>query len=59
MTYNFDPDRWYEMELRVLKKQLMDGELTDQSYEKAVEDLEQRYNEMVDRLDGTYQIDAN
>jgi hypothetical protein len=56
MTYNFDPDRWYDNELAVLKKHLRTGELNDQEYEQAVDDLDRRYDEMVDRLDGSYQI---
>ena len=56
MTYNFDPDRWYDNELAVLKERRRTGELTDQDYEQAVDDLDRRYDEMVDRLDGSYQI---
>ena len=56
MTYNFDPDRWYDNELAVLKERLRTGELDAQKYEAAVADLDRRYDEMVDRLDGSYQI---
>jgi hypothetical protein len=56
MTYNFDPDRWYDNELAVLKQRRKAGELNDQEYEQAVADLDRRYDEMVDRLDGSYQI---
>jgi hypothetical protein len=56
MTYNFDPDRWYDNELAVLKERRRTGELNDPEYEKAVDDLDRRYDEMVDRLDGSYQI---
>jgi hypothetical protein len=56
MTYNFDPDRWYDNELAVLKERRRTGELNDQEYEQAVDDLDRRYDEMVDRLDGSYQI---
>jgi hypothetical protein len=56
MTYNFDPDRWYDNELAVLKERRRTGELNDQEYEKAVDDLDRRYDEMLDRLDGSYQI---
>ncbi len=56
MTYNFDPDRWYDNELAVLKERRRTGELNDQGYEQAEADLDRRYDEMVDRLDGSYQI---
>ena len=56
MTYNFDPDRWYDNELAVLKDRLRAGELDARSYEAAVDDLDRRYDEVVDRLDGSYQI---
>jgi hypothetical protein len=36
MTYNFDPDRWYDNELAVLKQRRKEGELGDQEYEQAV-----------------------
>ena len=38
MTYNFDPDRWYDNELAVLKERLRTGELDAQKYEAAVAD---------------------
>jgi len=56
MTYNFDPDRWYDNELAVLKERLKSGELNAQDYEQAIIDLDRRYDEMVERLDGSYQI---
>ena len=56
MTYNFDPDRWYDNELEVLRECRKAGELNDQEYEQAVADLNRRYDEMVERLDGSYQI---
>ena len=59
MTYNFDPDRWYDNELAVLEEHLRTGELDAQEYETAVADLDRRYDEMVDRLDGSYQIPKN
>ena len=56
MTYNFDPDRWYENERRLLEKHVREGTLGAQDFQKAIEALDQRYDEMVKRLDGTYQI---
>ncbi len=56
MTYNFDPDRWYEMERRALEMRLKKGEIEPVDYQQALKDLDQRYDQMLDRLDGTYQI---
>ncbi len=56
MTYNFDPDVWYANERSHLDAQLRKGELTNEAFEAALEALDRRYEEMVDRLDGTYVI---
>ncbi|UCE54864.1 MAG: hypothetical protein JSV31_05320 [Desulfobacterales bacterium] len=56
MTYNFDPDRWYENELAVLKARFKAGKLSAQEYEEATNDLDRRHDEMLERLDGTFQI---
>ena len=56
MTYNFDPDRWYDNEYAVLEGRRRRGELSDTDFTAAREDLFRRYQEMLDRLDGTYQI---
>lgn len=56
MTYNFDPDAWYERELDALKQRRADGELDDSAYREALDDLDRRHEEMLDRLDGTYKI---
>jgi hypothetical protein len=56
MTYNFDPDRWYENEREALDARHQAGEIGEQEYKKALSELERRYDEMLARLDGTYQI---
>jgi hypothetical protein len=56
MTYNFDPDRWHDNEYAALKALHQKGNLTDDEFEKARSDLLDRYEEMVARLDGTYQL---
>ena len=56
MTYNFDPDRWYDNERAVLEERQKTGELDAQEYEAAVADLDRRFDEMLERLDGSYQI---
>ena len=56
MTYNFDPDRWYEIERRALALRLQRGKIKPDAYDQALKDLDRRYDQMLDRLDGTYQI---
>ena len=56
MTYNFDPERWYENERAVIDERFRSSEINARQYEAAIEDLDARYDEMLDRLDGTYQI---
>ncbi len=58
MTYNFDPDRWYDDEVHILEQQLQAGRLTQIEFEHMVEALMQKYDEMIQRLDGTYQLPA-
>ena len=56
MTYNFDPDRWYESHRAALEGRRERGELDEGEYTEELQDLERRYEEMLDRLDGTYEI---
>jgi len=56
MTYNFDPDRWYENERAMLDSRHQAGEISEQDYRNALAELDRRYDEILDRLDGTYQI---
>ncbi len=56
MTYNFDPDRWYDDERSILDARFKAGEMSSRKYKDALEALERRYDEMLLRLDGTYQI---
>ena len=56
VTYNFDPDHWYEMQQAVLDERHRRGELTTSELEERRLELEQRYHEMIERLDGTFVI---
>ena len=56
MTYNFDPDKWHENELLILKLKFKSGEITEQELKKAINVLDKRLEDMWKRLDGTYQI---
>ena len=58
MTYNFDPERWYDNELAALESDLRAGAFTAAEFEKRKERLMDRYDYMVARLDNTYQIDT-
>ena len=56
MTYNFDPDRWLDNELAAIAHQVQHGRLTEAEAEVRRQALFVRYDDMVDRLDGTYRI---
>jgi hypothetical protein len=56
MTYNFDPERWYDNELADIERRRRAGEIDDNRYAAAVGDLNERYRRMLSRLDGTYRI---
>ena len=56
MTYNFDPDLWYENQRGLLEDRRRRGELDDEQLARELEDLDVRLAEMVERLDGTYQL---
>ena len=56
MTYNFDPDQWYDNEWSALKADLVSKALTPAEFNRAVEALNRRYDAMLKRLDGTYQL---
>jgi len=56
MTYNFDPERWYENEAALLQRRQRRGRMTPAEFECAMKALQRRYEAMLDRLDGTYQL---
>ncbi len=56
MTYNFDPDRWYEDERTRLELRRRAGEITDAEAARALEALDRRYESMLARLDGTFPV---
>ena len=56
MTYNFDPDKWYDNESFLIQSKLKTGKITQNEYDEAVEILDNKLEEMWKRLDGTYQI---
>jgi hypothetical protein len=56
MTYNFDPDRWLEAHRAVLEARRDRGEIAGIAFETEMAELDRRYEEMVSRLDGTFEI---
>ena len=58
MTYNFDPDRWYDMEYAALAARSRSGELDATAFDAAVAALDRRLAEMWRRLNCAYQIPA-
>jgi len=56
MTYNFDPDRWYDIELGHLDLLRQSGKITESEFKRSLEELDRRHNDMWNRLDGTYAI---
>lgn len=59
MTYNFDPDRWYENQRRVIDLRRERGELDDARYQAELDDLERRYDEMLSRLDKPFGLEPS
>lgn len=58
MTYNFDPDRWYDNELAALEAAYRAGRLDRAVFERRRDQLVDRYDDMVARLDGTFRIES-
>ena len=56
MTYNFDPDRWYETERAALEERLRSGAISESEFKNALQELDKRYEDLWKRLDGSFQI---
>ncbi len=56
MTYNFDPEGWYERQRRVLDARRAAGEIDDVQLERELAELDRRYDDMLARLDNTFRI---
>ena len=56
MTYNFDPDRWFENQRRLLDARRDRGEIDAAGYDAEIERLEARYDEMSRRLDASFDL---
>lgn len=56
MTYNFDPDKWYDNEFDILEKKRDSRAMTREEFDRAVQALEKKHEEMWNRLSNTYQV---
>ena len=56
MTYNFDPEKWYENHRRALLARRERGELDERAFAEALDELDRRFEEMLTRLDGLFQL---
>ena len=56
MTYNFDPEKWYDNEKSLLEKRLSDGKIGKEEFEKELDALDRKLDEMWKRLDGTFRL---
>ena len=59
MTYNFDPDRWLETHQAALAARRDRGEIDESGYAAELDDLDRRYDAVVARLDGSFDIPPN
>jgi len=58
MSYNFDPDRWYERERLRLDRRRESGDIDEAEHERLVRALDRRLEDIVSRLDHTFQLPA-
>ncbi len=56
MTYNFDPDRWYDNQRALLEHRRDSGEISAGQFQAELERLEERYDEIVRRLDRPFEL---
>lgn len=56
MTYNFDPDRWYDNQRLLLEQRRTRGEIDGPQFEQELERLGARYDEMLRRLNAPFEL---
>jgi hypothetical protein len=56
LTYNFDPERWYENRRALLVARRERGQLDERAFAEALDELDRRFEEMLSRLDGSFQL---
>jgi phage shock protein A len=56
VTYNFDPEKWYENQRRLLEAQYANEPEDSEALAAALEELEKRYDELVARMDHPFDL---
>jgi len=56
MTYNFDPDRWFDNQRRLVDARRDRGELNADEYQRELDALEARYESLTSRLDKAFEL---
>jgi uncharacterized membrane protein len=56
VTYNFDPERWYDDRRSLLDARLARGDIDESEHRRELVRLAESYERMVERLDGTYRL---
>ena len=51
MTYNFDPDRWFDNEMAAIEARKARGDLDDEAFEREKDRLVDEYEKMLERLE--------
>jgi hypothetical protein len=51
MTYNFDPERWFEIHKDALLRQRDAGEITGEEYQARLKALVDKYEKLLQRTD--------
>jgi hypothetical protein len=51
MTYNFDPERWFENQKDALSRKRDAGEITAEDYEARLKELVDKYEKLLQRMD--------
>ncbi len=56
MTYNFDPERWYENQRALLEHRRTRGEIDQTTFDEELERLGERYEEMLERQNAPFEL---
>ena len=56
MTYNFDPDRWYDNQRTLLEHRRAKGEIDAAQFQAELERLDERYDEMLRRQSAPFEL---
>ncbi len=51
MTYNFDPERWFEIQKDALSKKRDAGEIDAREYQVRLKELVDEYEKLLQRID--------